>query len=347
MTSERIKLLAGVPGYESVVLESPTLIIPRKYLFYQCIEFDVVSRSLRANLLIQRIRQLSPFNNPAHWQVNQGNLEQVWFWESERVIRMHHEQDLPTLNVVPETMLYPPLANGLRIQPCIEGWDLQYWSANVLRHSRWFASKPNAREQADFIRVCGAAENEEWQEGDLYLLPKPWNEKTFWSKENLTSEAVAPRLVLGVLLAWLTLQLGLGLGVQIHEKILATSVASKNKQLKTLVRERDGALQQQELNQAIVSLVSSPSQLHLLAQVRACIPADAKYSILDWQYQHGQLTLLLQQDSLDTRALIQSCSANPAFSEVHVEPGITPDQIRVLFSLPEAAADKKEGDNVK
>jgi len=345
MTSERIKLLAGYPAYESVSLESATLIIPRKYLFYQCIKFESASRSLRGNLLLQRIRQLSPFNNPEYWQVSNGNVEQVWFWEAERIRRMHHEQDLPTLSVVPETMLYPPLENGMRVQPCIDGWDLQYWSAKVLRHSRWFASRPSTRDQADFVRVCGASENEEWYEGDTNLLAKPWSEKAFWSKENLSSEAVAPRLILGVLLAWLTLQVGLSLGVQIHEKILATSVASKNKQLKALVRERDGALQQQELNQAIASLIGSPTQLHLLAQVRACLPADAKYSILDWQYQHGQLTLVLQQDNLDTRALIQACSADTTFSEVHVEPGITPDQTRILFTLPEASI-KKVGDNV-
>jgi hypothetical protein len=345
MTPERIKLLAGYSDYEAVTLESATLIIPRKYLFYQCMDFESVPRALRANLLTQRVRQLSPFNNPASWQVLDANSAQVWFWDAERVIRMHHEQDLPTLSVVPEIMLYAPLDNGLRVQPCIEGWELQYWSAKLLRHSRWFANKPDARDQADFVRISGAVENAEWFEGETTLLAKPWNEKAFWSKENLTSEAVAPRLVLGVLLAWLILQVGLSLGVQIHEKILATSVASKNKQLKTLVRERDGALQQQEFNQAIAALIGSPTQLHLLAQVRACIPADAKYSILDWQYQHGQLTLLLQQDNLDTRALIQACSSNSAFSEVHVEPGITPDQIRVLFTLPESIS-KKEGDNV-
>lgn|GEM_PF-3827159 len=344
LTSERIKLLAGYPAYETVLLESATLIIPRKYLFYQCIEFESLSRSLRANLLTQRIRQLSPFNNPAHWHVTDGNLEQVWFWESDRVIKMHDEQDLPTLSVVPETMLYAPLEKGLRVQPCIEGWDLQYWSAKVLRHSRWFPTPPSARDQADFVRVCGAAEDEQWYEGESHLLAKPWNEKAFWSKESLVSEAVAPRLVLGVLLAWLSLQIGLSLGVQIHEKILSASVASKNKQLKTLVRERDGALQQQEFNQAIVNLIGSPTQLHLLTEVRACLPSEAKYSILDWQYQHGQLTLLVQQDNLDTRALIQACSANAAFSDVHVEPGVTPDQIRILFTLPEANA-KKEGDN--
>lgn len=345
MTSEKIRLLAAFDAYESVTLESATLILPRKYLFYQCMDFESVPRNLRDNLLLQRIRQLSPFNNPEHWQVTEGNNAQVWFWESERVVKLHHEQDLPTLSVIPETVLYPPLNDGLRMQPCIEGWDLQYWSANLLRHSRWFANQPSDQDKADFMRICGAANDEVWQMGDTTLLSKPWNEKPFWSKENLISEAVAPRLVLGVLLAWLVLQIGLTIGGQIHEAVLAKIVSSKNKQLKSLVRERDGALQQQEFNQAVVSLVADPTQLHLLAQAQTCFPADSKYSILDWQYQRGQLIIIVKQDNLDTRALIQACSANSSFSEVHVEPGVTPDQTRILITLPQAKL-AQEGSDV-
>ena len=235
-------------------------------------------------------------------------------------------------------MLYPPLAEGLRVQPCIEGWDLQYWSGNLLRHSRWFASEPDARDKADFVRVCGAPPDEFWQLGDERLLLKPWNEKAFWSKENLRSEPVAARLVLIALLGFLCLQIGLGLGVQIREKFLSISVAGKNKQLKDLVHQRDGALQQQEFNQAVSALVQSPSQLHLLAQVQGCL-SSFNYMILDWQYQQGLLTLLIQQENLDTRALIEACSKNPEFTEVRAEPGLTPNQTRLLLSLPQTNAE--------
>ncbi len=354
LTAEGASLLASKNPHESPAqLDVATLIVPRKFLFYQCFDLESVPRPLRANLIQQRLKQVSPFTYPASWQVAHGDLVQVWFWDASRVTTALSQQsdDFPAVDVLPELAFYEPLANGLRIQSCQEGIELQYWHQHVLKHSRWFAYEPNERELRDFVRVCGAEEGLAWQQGTNSLLSKPWNEKPFWSKENLTSEAVAPRLVLGVLLAWLILQLGLSIGTQIHEKILATSVASKTKQLKTLVRERDGALQQQEFNQAVMTLIDNPSQLHLLAQVQACFPADGKYSILDWQYQHGQLTLVVQQDNLDTRALIQACSANAAFSEVHVEPGITPDQTRVLFTLPDSAnspsnaSDKKEGGN--
>lgn len=339
MTAQGIKLLVG-----DALLESPTLIIPRKYLFYQCMGFESVPRALRANLLLQRVRQLSPFSNPASWQVSEGNTAQVWFWDAERVIRMHHEQDLPTLSVVPEIMLYPPLDNGLRVQPCLDGWELQYWSAKLLRHSRWFVTKPGVRDQADFVRVCGATEDEQWHEGSSELLSKPWNEKAFWSKENLQSEAVAPRLVLGIFLAWFCLQLGLGLGVQIKKAFLSSSVSNKNHRLAEVVKQRDGALQQQEFNQAVSALIEGPSQLHLLAQVRSCLSGLSNFMILDWQYQRSQIVVLLQQDNLDTRALIEACNKNPIFTDVRAEPGITPNQTRLLFTLP---SDVKEASDAQ
>jgi hypothetical protein len=336
MTSESIKLLP-----DEIVFESATLIIPRKYLFYQCMDFEAVPRALHANLLLQRVRQLSPFNAPASWQVTEANTTQVWFWDAERVARMHHEQDLPTLSVVPETMLYPPLDNGLRVQPCLEGWELQCWSAKFLRHSRWFATKPDMRDQADFVRVCGAAKDDVWVDGETTLLSKPWNEKAFWSKEHLLDEKVAPRLVFGVFIAWLFLQIGLGLGVWVKESYLSASVTAKNNRLVDLVRQRDGAMAQQEFNQAVSNLVQSPSQLQLLAEARSCLSAF-NFMILDWQYQHGQLSLLLQQENLDNRALIEACNKSPLFSDIRAEPGAAPNQTRLLFTLPLAA--KGEGD---
>lgn len=336
MSAGGIKLLAS-----GETLESPSLIIPRKFLFYQCIDLGGVPRALRSNLLQQRIRQLSPFANPASSQIIEANQAQIWFWDADRVASQHQAQDLPSLSVIPEIMLYPPLAQGLRLQACLEGWELQYWSANLLRHSRWFAARPTPRDQADFVRVCGADEQSEWSESPCQLLPKPWNEQPFWSKANLLSEAVAPRLLLGLLLAWLCIQIGLNLGVQIKEKILASTVASKTQRLIEVVRQRDGAMQQQEFNQAILALLSVPSQLHLVAEVRACLAAF-NYSILDWQYQRGQITLLLQQDNLDTRALIEACNKTKTFADVRAEPGITPNQTSFLLTLPAVAQGEKD-----
>lgn len=337
MTAEGACLLSNYSSVSShTQLESPRLIIPRQYLFYLYVNLESVPHALRRNLIQQRLQQASPFSNPASWIVQEGNSAQIWFWD-DSLIRARREQEsqLPT-SVLPESLLRSPFTQGFRLQPCLSGWEMQYWDATNLRHTRWLSQRPDVRAQADFVRTCGySLDQVEWAEADANLLPRPWNEKPFWSKENLTSEPVATKLIAGVLLAWVTLELGMGLGTQIKESYLSSSVAAQNEAMMDLVSQRDGALRQKEFNQAISDLTAAPTPLFIAAQVQQCLAAF-EFSILDWQYQRGQLVLVLQKEGLDTRALIESCAANPAFTDVRVEPGLTPDQTRVLFSLPGA-----------
>lgn len=336
MAPNNARLLADNSAYADVAFESPTLIIPRKHLFYQCMDFESVPAPLRSSLLSQRVRQLSPFKNSATWDEKEGNVIQLWFWDSERVKQLQQDQNLSALNPVPEAMFYSPLENGFRLQPCIEGWELQYWFAKVLRQSRWFSTKPSAREQDDFIRASGVTGQPDWILGDTRLLTKPWNERPFWSRENLQRESVATRLLLGAFLMWFCLQLGLGIGTQIKTAFLSASVAARNAELSDLVEQRDGAMRQQEFNQVVSTLVNRPSQLSLVAQVHNCL-SEFEFVMLSWQYQKGQITLLLQQDNLDTRALIEACNKSAVFSDVRAEPGVTPNQTRLLFSINDEA----------
>ncbi|WP_152625270.1 hypothetical protein [Cellvibrio sp. OA-2007] len=343
MTADGASLLSDLPvASASTQLESARLIIPRQYLFYLYIDLTAVPNALRNNLIQQRLQQASPFSHPASWVVQEAGRAQIWFWD-ESAIRSRRERDpaLPT-SVLPETLLQAPFEQGFRIQTCLFGWELQYWDAGNLRHTRWLPQWPDARAQADFVRTCGySLDRVEWAEADATLLARPWNEKPFWSKETLTSESVATKLIAGILLVWVTLELGMGAGTLVKESWLASSVAAQNEAMFDLVNQRDGALRQQEFNRAVTDLIAAPSPLFLSAQVHQCL-ADFDFVILDWQYQRGQLALVLQKEGLDTRALIEACTANTAFVDVRVEPGITPDQTRVLFNLPTAVS---EGDS--
>jgi hypothetical protein len=294
--------------------------------------------------VLQRIRQLSPFGEPAFVEVQEGNSAQVWFWDAARVERLHAQQDLPSLEMIPEALLYPARENGLWVQECLDGCEMQYWVGNSLRHSRWLPEAPTERERLDFTRVCNAPEAESWQHASAQLLVRPRNEKEFWSREYLLGPTVAPKIIMALLLVWLVFETGMWGGASLKEILLTRSVASKNAQLIELVRQRDRALQHQEFNQSILDLLASPTQLHLLAKVQLCLK-DVNYVIYDWQYQRGQLSLVLQQQNLDTRALIEACSRESIFSEVRAEPGITPDQTRLLFKL--AVSGRKEQGNAQ
>lgn len=335
ITADGACLLDEIIGpSESVQLESAYLILPRQYLFYLYIDLSGVPNALRNNFIQQRLQQLSPFAHPESWVVQAANCAQLWFWDAG-LVRARGEQT-PTLPlaVLPEPLLRSPLDAGFRLQPCINGWELQYWQAASLRYTRWLPGRPSESAKADFVRTCGHSLNDaEWSEAEGGLLPAPWNEKPFWSKETLASEPVATRIVAGALLAWVFLELGMGLGTLAKHAYLSSSVAARSESMGELVNQRDIALRQKDFNQTIAGLIAAPTPLSLAAQVHTCL-ADFDFVILDWQYQRGQLVVLLEKEGLDTRALIESCAANPTFSDVRVESGITPAQTRVLFSLP-------------
>jgi hypothetical protein len=342
MTAEGVCLLSDFPSAATIQLESARLIVPRQYLFYLYVDLTAVPVALRGNLIQQRLQQASPFSNPASWVVQENGHAQIWFWD-ERLVSTRREQtpELP-VSVIPEPLLRGLFFQGFIVVPCLTGWDMQYWESASLRHSRWLPQRPDARNQADFVRTCGFSQGQvEWADGDASLLARPWNEKPFWSKETLTSESVATKLIAGLLVAWVTLELGMGAGTFAKEFWLSSSVTAQNEAMMDLVNQRDAALRQKEFNQAISGLIASPSPLFLSSQIHQCLAAF-DFVILDWQYQRDQLALVLQKEGLDTRALIESCAANPAFTDVRVEPGITPDQTRVLFNLPSAI---NEGDS--
>lgn len=336
ITAEGTLPLDELPGSHRVQLSSARLIVPRQFLFYLYVPLGNIPKTLRANLIQQRVQQASPFANPASWVIQEEQAAQIWFWDADLIARRRADNPSLPQSVLPETLLRQPLVDGFYLQACLNGWDMQCWSAGELLHTRWLLNKPDVRAQTDFVRHCSKNNQDaNWVELQPLLLDRPWNEKPFWTRETLTQEKVATRLIAGLLAAWVFLELGLGLGTEIKSSWLAAQVAEKNDAMMDLVNQRDGALRQQEFNQAIGQLIANPSPLYLAAQIHQCT-ADVDFAILDWQYQRGQLVVLLQKEGLDTRGLIESCAANPAFTDVRVEPGLTPDQTRVLFSLPGA-----------
>lgn len=330
LISECASAVAG-----DVQTESAMLIIPRQNIFYLYLDLALVPPAQKKFLIDQRIQQVSPFKHVDVRIIEQKNAAQIWFWDAEFINKQTRQRvDLPS-DFVPEPLLREPFNQGLYIQPCINGWDLQYWDNSLLRYSRWFPAEPDARAKADFVRGCGlVSEHAQWMQARTHLLQRPWDEKSFWSKETLVSEKISTRLVVGVLCMWIAMELGMSLASGVKEFYLSSVVANKSEQMTELINQRDAALQQKDFNQGVLELTSAPSQLYWAAQVHECL-AGFEFAILEWQYQRGQLTLIVQQAGLDTRALIESCSAKSSFADVRVEPGISADQTRVLFTLAE------------
>lgn len=323
------------------MLESPAIIIPRNHLLFLTIDVTQVPQTVRASFLSQRVKQVSPFRATGRYTLIENGIAQLWIWDKEKTDKFQSQQELVGLPCIPEILFYTPIADGYRVQACLVGWELQCWESSVLMQSRWYSALPCEQDMADFVRVSSGLNLEplEWANGERVLLSKPYSEKPFWTKENLLKEEHLSKIIAGVLLAFLLFQLGLFLGVLSREAYTGYSVTHAQKALKERVQQRDAALEGQEFNRHFSAVIQSPSQLFILAQLNKCLDGQ-NYQLLDWQFQRGRLTLAIQQDQPNVRALVEECSKNALFTQIHTEPGSSANQTRMSMSVMGVANDE-------
>ena len=55
------------------------------------------------------------------------------------------------VQAVPETLFYPRGSDGVHLQPCREGFELQHWRKNVLIAALWFPQRPDTSQVERFL----------------------------------------------------------------------------------------------------------------------------------------------------------------------------------------------------
>jgi hypothetical protein len=304
--------------------------IPRQQLVYLRLDLHAIPKAHWQNVIQQGIRKHSPFESCSHTVYVSEQHAQIWLWAQGEAKTASQR--------IPEPLLHPPIRDGLLLQTCHQGYDVQYWKDSVLRASLWCAEAPTEETKSSFARACGiAAADSDWHSQALLWLPAPWTVKPFWTLETLTSEPILTRIVAGLLLAAILFQLAVVGGVYIQRNNIASEISEREAAVAELITVRDQATQQQQRNAQLFDLMSVPSQLLLSAEIHTRL-REIPFEILDWQYQAGRLRLLVQQENLSTRAVIEALNASRLFTDVRIEPGLLPEQS--VFSMTLAKRSK-------
>ena len=84
-----------------------------------------------------------------------GLSASIWSWDNARTISHGGaEKSLASLRVLPETLARIPLSNGVRLVSCIEGYEGEMWSEDILMASRWWPAPPSLRDWQLFLRAA-------------------------------------------------------------------------------------------------------------------------------------------------------------------------------------------------
>ena len=330
-------------GAELLDLRSPHphWIVGRGLCMYRREDFSNVPRNKRRAAVELRIPVWSPFRRTGHHSVWSGGVAMVWFWDSDKVQIGDELFGAPAaadagVRVVPETVFHPTRPDGIHLQACHEGCELQRWRDDVLEDAFWFPTRPAEQDIVWFQARGGAVEAHPPAElppaPAAPLLPDPWSgplSPREWFEVNETALVAAAVLLLAVALVWQETR------VWKAHYIKEAAIEEFEHLQDTLAPEltaRTELLDLRSQNRALARILREPSQARLMAIVDAAVPsADARF--MAWRYQQGELRVVVEDPAPDPIAYVESFAAVPMFEDVQAAPERTAERLEITMRV--------------
>lgn len=343
---ETLRALAG--------LNPACVILPRSDVHWLTLELPGVPRRFIASSLELRLKQIIG-NAPCGFAwILRGSTAEVWHWsESEDgPLARYLQERSADLSPWPETLLRPPLADGLHLIECRRGFEALHIRQQQLLRTRWFGAPPQPEAWTAFVRDSG-------QEPAQHPLPAPLRLElqtrppAGWSLSTRLIRPIPP-VLLAAAFAFALFGLALVTGGSYSLKLM-NEIAAERSEYQRLAAENAVAIGlQQQIGQIRARLdgfsaVRPPvSQLRLM---QALIDAgllggeNNPVSLLEWEYRNQRLRLLFQvpPDKFDLGAFLAVLERQPMFKSVKLmpdTPALTVGVQTQVVEAPPAASEK-------
>ena len=318
---------------------------------FRCEDFSAVPRSRRRTALEFKLTVWSPFERTDHHAVWSGGMAMVWFWDNDKIspARKRFSTLFPKtggrvsarLRTLPETVFFARKAEGLRLQPCTDGFELQHWRGNVLADSFWFPTYPQESQLSWFLaRQEGDGGTPPLTTGDMpapasdQMAPEPWSvslDPQEWLATNGGALAAACLLALVLAVLWQEVRYW---KISELEEAAAREFDRLQEQLTPILEARNELIDLRRTNQALLQILKEPSQAHLMNEMDRAIPS-ANAEFREWRYQQGELSVLIEDKQPDSIAYIRALEAVPLFTRVKAEPGPGRDRLQITLTVQE------------
>ena len=309
-------------------------IVGRDLCMYRCEDFGNVPKNRRRAALQLRLPVWSPFPNTGHHSVWSGDTAMVWLWDADQaaVDPAWLGENADNARAVPETVFYPRKADGIHVQACQEGFELQYWQADVLTNSFWTPDEPDQARTDWFAASLGppSARAGEVATTPAHLAEEPWASPVTAPEWLIANERrlVATGLALFALAAvWQEARIW---NAHWRNAAAEATLAAMQEDLGPVLNERNEYLGLRSRNVALGRILAEPSQAAVMKQVDAGIP-NPEAQFQEWRYQQGDLKVVLSDPNADPVAYVRQLEAQPLLSGV--APGPSRRQGRVEFNM--------------
>lgn len=298
-------------------------------------DFEHVPKAKRELAVKHQVPVWSPFTRTGYHCVWHGSNAMVWFWDEALVIEQQAEAEdhgTPvTYRSLPETVFLPRAQEGVVIQQCGEGYDVQLWRDGLLAESAWYATEPPAPGVSALLGRSASGATEAVRQ---HASPsaEPWGVQLAPGEWLLANEA---RLVLGCLL--LLSALAVGQEVRYWRIVMLTqSVTADFQALQAevgpLLTARNQTQELRERNRAMAAIVGSPSQALLMSLLDDALPNETA-EFRQWNYQQGELRVVVEDENMNPMAYVRSLEAQPLFTNVRAEQARGRNRIELTMTV--------------
>ncbi|HXF45981.1 MAG TPA: hypothetical protein VNK91_07665 [Burkholderiaceae bacterium] len=231
-----------------------------------------------------QLRQLSPFAETGAYLVASKTRATVWYWDNAEVERAAASQGLNTedLWVVPETLMYSPAIDGLRLVACADGVEAQRWEGGVIVASQWWPHEPSPAEWSLFARQLGPAAADVSRTVPPAVQHPP-RLRVPWATNALPGGPGAARrdvekgayALLGTaLLLWSGWLGGAWLKLEWEARRVAAEYERLTREAAPVMEARRAALDDARVVEAISAVAKYPDPRLVLADLAEALPAD-------------------------------------------------------------------------
>ena len=319
-------------------------IVGRGLCMYRREDFANVPRNRRRSALELKLPVWSPFVHTGHHCVWSGSSAMVWFWDEDAIgagapDALHSgagANRAARARILPETVFYARKPDGVHLQACREGFELQHWRADVLADAFWFPDHPDERELGWFLdRQGGEARAMPLNipaATDTGLAPEPWSISFTpgeWFEVNERAIVATCLLALSLAVVWQEARFW---KIRHLEDTVTSELARLQDELGPLLDARNELLRLRRTNRALSDIVREPSQAHLMGLVDRAIPGAAA-QFQEWRYQQHELKVILEDPDPDPIAYVRSLEAVPLFDQVRAEPARGDNRIEITLRV--------------
>ncbi len=303
--------------------------LARALLHFKSFALTDIPKNQRIAALRMQIRQWSPFAQAGSCVVIDRDTAMVWLWDKGRVDAAINEAGLALsrVKVIPETLLYPQLNQGLRLVNTLEGIEAQVWKSNTLSASRWWPAAPAAEDWLAFQRDAGITEHAALPAAaqTAPLLAEPWARASSLEEFRALDtriERLGYAFAIVMLAAptfWYCGHL-IKLGSAITAK--RAELAELNAKAQPVIQARSEAQAALLRAQALLAIDPYPGQLELMAKISEVLPKNGSF-VKEWNYQAGKLKLAIAVPDAGTQSsgLVNALQTAGPFNNVRSATG--------------------------